>query len=87
MSLCEELSCYCVKKSEELAMKEADEGMAKEMQPDIVLMDRYQGELRELDKKIAAQSGKLTGGGKSHQQLLGGSNFRWGEPCRLMHAR
>ena len=46
-------------------MKEADEGMAKEMQPDIVLMDRYQGELRELDKKIAAQSGKLTGGGES----------------------
>ncbi|KAK7096680.1 DNA repair protein RAD50-like [Littorina saxatilis] len=49
-------------KGEELAMKEVDEGMGKDMQPDIVLMDRYQGELRELDKKIAAQSGKLAGG-------------------------
>ena len=54
-------------------MKEADEEMAKLMQPDIVLMDRYQGELRELDKKIATQSGMLAGGGKSlwfHQRCF-----------------
>ncbi|KAK7482604.1 hypothetical protein BaRGS_00026205, partial [Batillaria attramentaria] len=49
-------------KSEDLSMKESDEAMAREMQPDIILMDRVQGELRELDKKIASQSALLAGG-------------------------
>lgn len=43
---------------------ERDEGVAKEIQPDIVLMDRSQGELRELEKKITTQSALLTGGGE-----------------------
>ncbi|XP_076445993.1 DNA repair protein RAD50-like [Babylonia areolata] len=49
-------------KGEELSMKASDEAMAKDMKPDIILMDRYQGELRELDKKIATQSALLSGG-------------------------
>ncbi|KAL8624023.1 hypothetical protein ACOMHN_041613 [Nucella lapillus] len=49
-------------KGEELTLKETDESMAMEMRPDVVLMDRYQGELREVNKKIAAQSALLSGG-------------------------
>lgn len=49
-------------KRNELAVKERDEGVAKEIQPDIVLMDRSQGELRELEKSITTQSALLTGG-------------------------
>lgn len=52
-----------------MAVKESDESVAKELQPDIVLMDRYQGELRELDKKIATQSGMLMGGGELINRL------------------
>ena len=44
-------------------MKEADEAMAKDMVSDIRIMDRDEGEVRELNKKIAAQSGTLAGGG------------------------
>ena len=38
--------------------------MAKLVQPDIVMMDRYYGEIQELDKKINIQASKLAGGGK-----------------------
>lgn len=53
-----------LQKRNELAVKERDEGVAKEIQPDIVLMDRSQGELRELEKRITTQSALLTGGGE-----------------------
>lgn len=39
--------------------------MAKLVQPDIVMMDRYYGEIQELDKKINLQASKLVGGGES----------------------
>lgn len=48
-----------------MSTKEGDESMAKEMQADIVLMDRYFGDVRELEKKIATQSALLSGGGNS----------------------
>ena len=38
--------------------------MAKLVQPDIVMMDRYFGEIQELDKKINLQASKLAGGGE-----------------------
>lgn len=50
-------------KEEDMQAKETDEEMAKEIHPDIVTMDRYQGEVTELDKKIATQSAALSGGG------------------------
>ncbi|KAJ8311256.1 hypothetical protein KUTeg_011191 [Tegillarca granosa] len=50
-------------KEEDKQAKETDEEMAKEIHPDIVTMDRYQGEVTELDKKIATQSAALSGGG------------------------
>ena len=46
-----------------LQTKENDEAMAKLVQPDIVMMDRYFGEIQELDKKINLQASKLAGGG------------------------
>lgn len=49
---------------EMLKVKEDDEAMAKQIQPDIVMMDRYYGDVSELDKKIAVQAAKLSGGGK-----------------------
>ncbi|XP_064637547.1 DNA repair protein RAD50-like isoform X2 [Lineus longissimus] len=44
-----------------IQLKQDDESMAKELQPDVVTMDRFQGELRDLDRKIAQQSTKLSG--------------------------
>jgi hypothetical protein len=38
--------------------------MAKQVQPDVVQIDRYQGEVIELDRKIATQQSQLSGGGK-----------------------
>ncbi|XP_061165388.1 DNA repair protein RAD50-like [Saccostrea echinata] len=49
-------------KEEELSIQEQDDEMAKQIQPDIVMMDRYQGEVTELEKKIATESAKLSGG-------------------------
>ncbi|KAK6173416.1 hypothetical protein SNE40_016870 [Patella caerulea] len=49
-------------KTDELQAKENDEGMAKSMQPDVLMIDRYQGELRELERKIATKSAMLSGG-------------------------
>ena len=44
--------------------------MAKQMQPDVVMMDRYFGDVNELDKKIAIQASKLSGGGKTFKFCL-----------------
>ena len=41
--------------------------MAKQILPDIVMMDRYQGEVTELEKKVATEASKLSGGGKQGQ--------------------
>jgi hypothetical protein len=38
--------------------------MAKDMQPDIINIDRYQGEIRDLDRKIADQTKNLQGAGR-----------------------
>ena len=38
--------------------------MAKQIHPDIVTMDRYFGEIQDLDKKINIQASKLAGGGE-----------------------
>ncbi|XP_060561864.1 DNA repair protein RAD50-like isoform X2 [Ruditapes philippinarum] len=57
---------------EELKIKEDDEAMAKQIQPDIVMMDRYFGDVSELDKKIAMQAAKLSGGdsGRTLQMVI-----------------
>ncbi|XP_060561846.1 DNA repair protein RAD50-like [Ruditapes philippinarum] len=57
---------------EELKIKEDDEAMAKQIQPDIVMMDRYFGDVSELDKKIAMQAAKLSGGdsGRTVQMVI-----------------
>ena len=34
---------------------------------DAMMIDKYQSEMRDLDKKISAQSAKLSGGGQSVQ--------------------
>ncbi|KAK3099688.1 hypothetical protein FSP39_008022 [Pinctada imbricata] len=49
-------------KDEDLQTKEQDADMAKQILPDIVMMDRYQGEVNELEKKIAGEAAKLIGG-------------------------
>ncbi|KAH3843771.1 hypothetical protein DPMN_117302, partial [Dreissena polymorpha] len=48
---------------EALDIQDSDAQMAKEAQPDIVMIDRYQGEVVELERKIRDQSAKLVGGG------------------------
>ncbi|XP_041359275.1 DNA repair protein RAD50-like [Gigantopelta aegis] len=48
-------------KEDELQTKDDDAQMAKNMHSDIVLMDRYYGEIRELDKKIASQQAMMSG--------------------------
>lgn len=55
-----------------LSTKENDEAMAKLVQPDIVMMDRYFGEIQELDKKINLQASKLAGGdsGRTLQSVI-----------------
>jgi hypothetical protein len=45
-------------------LRQDDESMAKVLQPDVVTMDRFQGELRDLDRKIAQQSTKVSGDGE-----------------------
>ncbi|XP_033743546.1 DNA repair protein RAD50-like [Pecten maximus] len=52
--------------------KEQDHDMAKQIQPDVVLMDRYHGEVTELEKKIAAQAATLSGGdsGRTLQNVI-----------------
>ncbi|XP_063414540.1 DNA repair protein RAD50-like [Mytilus trossulus] len=49
-------------KEDDLQTKEGDEDMAKQVQPDVVQIDRYQGEVIELDKKITSQQSTLSGG-------------------------
>ena len=49
---------------DDLQTKEGDEDMAKQVQPDVVQIDRYHGEVIELDRKIATQQSQLSGGGK-----------------------
>ncbi|XP_071087725.1 DNA repair protein RAD50-like [Haliotis cracherodii] len=60
-------------KEDELQAKETDEVTGKSMQPDIVMMDRYYGEIRELDKKIATHSSMLSGGdsGRTLETVIG----------------
>ena len=55
---------FCFQKEGDLLTKEGDEEMAKQVQPDVVQIDRYLGEVTQLDKKITAQQSTLTGGGK-----------------------
>lgn len=49
-------------KEEDLHTQEQDDESAKQIQPDIVMMDRYQGEVTELEKKISTEGAKLSGG-------------------------
>lgn len=60
------ITCKCAfwfKKEEDLHTQEQDDESAKQIQPDIVMMDRYQGEVTELEKKISTEGAKLSGGG------------------------
>ncbi|XP_064608041.1 LOW QUALITY PROTEIN: DNA repair protein RAD50-like [Liolophura sinensis] len=49
-------------KEEDLQSKHGDLSMAKEMAADIILMDRYLGDIRDVDKRIIAKSAKLSVG-------------------------
>ncbi|KAJ8298041.1 hypothetical protein KUTeg_024572 [Tegillarca granosa] len=73
-------------KEEDKQAKETDEEMAKEIHPDIVTMDRYQGEVTELDKKIATQSAALSGGG-SGRSLQGVINEKEELQMQIAHER
>ena len=46
-------------------MMQVDEATAKSLQSDMVLLDKYITDLRELNGKIAAQSAKISSGGRS----------------------
>ena len=48
-----------------LSFLQEEERTANDMKPDIWQMERCQGELKELDRKIATQSGQLSGTGKN----------------------
>ncbi|CAG5126195.1 unnamed protein product, partial [Candidula unifasciata] len=52
-------------KEDELSFQENDLLTAKNLQPDVVYMDRCRGEVRELDRKIEAQRVLLSAGGLS----------------------
>ena len=55
---------YIVQKDTELKEKLAKSAAGNAMVPDLTTVDRYRRELRELNKKIAAQSAKVSGDGK-----------------------
>lgn len=55
-------------KQELLQDQQCDESLAKAMQPDVLMIDRYLAEVKETDKKIASQMSLLSG------QLRGSSN-------------
>jgi len=46
-------------------LETSDVQMAKDVQPDVVMIDRYQGELIDLERKIATQAAKLSSKGGS----------------------
>ena len=48
---------------EMLEVEEMDSSTATSLQPDIMMIDRYENEVRDLDKKIAMQAAKLSSGG------------------------
>lgn len=50
-------------KEDDLSLQECDLHTAKNLQPDVVDMDRRRGEVRELDRKIEAQKVLLSVGG------------------------
>ncbi|BFZ14970.1 hypothetical protein BsWGS_18009 [Bradybaena similaris] len=50
-------------KEDDLSLQECDLHTAKNLQPDVVDMDRRRGEVRELDRKIEAQRVLLSAGG------------------------
>ena len=48
-----------------------DVATATSLQPDVIMIDRYEVEARELDKKIAMQASKLsTGAGTGSSDLI-----------------
>ncbi|XP_052793219.1 DNA repair protein RAD50-like isoform X2 [Mya arenaria] len=57
---------------EALDIEAGDVQMAKEAQPDVVMIDRYQGELVDLEKKITIQASKLSssGSGRTLQMVI-----------------
>ena len=48
---------------DKLECLQVDEASAKSIQPDMVRIDGFEMEIRELDRKIDAQSAKLNNGG------------------------
>lgn len=61
-------------KQEELQDQQCDESMAKVMQPDVLMIDRYLSDIKELDKKIATQMSMISSqsrgfGNKSIQEV------------------
>lgn len=70
--LCLLITCKCAfryQKEEDLHTQEQDDESAKQIQPDIVMMDRYQGEVTELEKRISTEGAKLSGGGKPGERI------------------
>lgn len=56
---------------EDFHMKQGDQATAQSMHSDVTAVDRYQKELRDLEKRIAQQAAKLSGGdtGRTMQQV------------------
>ena len=52
-----------LQKENELKAKQAKSSTGHSMVPDLSHIDRFQMELRDLNKKIATQSAKVSGGG------------------------
>ncbi|KAK2176751.1 hypothetical protein NP493_643g05007 [Ridgeia piscesae] len=54
---------------EMLEVEEMDSSTATSLQPDIMMIDRYENEVRDLDKKIAMQAAKLSSGGDTDRSM------------------
>ncbi len=53
-----------------LEVLESDEHTAKQMQPDMAMIEKYQSELRDVERKMNQQLAKLSGAGGSQTPLL-----------------
>ena len=51
---------YLCQREEEIELLQQDEAMAKNLQPDALLIDRFQSEVRDLERKISTQASKLS---------------------------
>ena len=64
MSLRDALVDLCgVQSQDEVETLETEETMARSIQGDVTNIDKYMGEVSDLDHKISAQEARVSGGG------------------------